>query len=240
MSMKPLKANFVYGKLEVVDNPHTDGDSTASSIEFVFNPSKLVVTAQAKWEQPTQGGAKKASVPTYKGAEPRSMDVEFILDGWDLSGPSRTNERKVDKDIATLVSWTRPTKSTRSSTKPRPPTVELKWGPKWFPAYVASVNSTITMFDDKGFPLRATVKVTLKELPSEQKGPNPTSGTRVGHQSHTLVAGETLPALAQRYYDKPAYWRGLAAVNDIHDPTRLRAGTRVYLPPITDVAEASK
>jgi hypothetical protein len=188
MSLRPENTKFVYGKLEVIKNPHEDGESTAKQIEFVFNPSKLTMNAAAKWEQPSQGGNKKASAPTYKGPEPRSMDVEFTLDGWDRSGASRSNERKVADDLATLVSWTRPTKSTRDTKKPAPPTVRLSWGTAWFPAYVATVNSTITMFDTDGKPLRATVKVSLKEMPADDKKQNPTSGSLVGHQSHILVS----------------------------------------------------
>ena len=244
MTLQPLNADFVFGKLEVVDNPHADGPKT---IEFVFNPSKLSVGASAKWDQPGQSGNKKAAAPNYNGAEPRTMDFDFILDGWDLSGKpttqkdGRTKQRDVHKDIETLVSWTRPTKKAIGKNKPNPPTVELKWGPKWFPAYVASLKTLVTMFDKKGFPLRATVTVNLKEVPSKgaDKPQNPTSGSRVGHQSHTFLAGDSLASIAQQYYDKPSYWRGVAAANDIDDPTRLRNGTRLYLPPLSDVAALS-
>ena len=161
------------------------------------------------------------------------MEIKFILDGWD-------HQRDVHKDLETLVSWTRPTGPSRGNTKPSPPTIELQWGPKWFPCYVASVSSTITIFDRDGMPLRATVTVSLKELPDDKQGQNPTSGSLVGHQSHVLTQGESLPSIAHRYYERPGYWRGLAKANGIDDPTRLRAGHRLYLPPLVDVAEASK
>jgi nucleoid-associated protein YgaU len=230
-------SKFVFGKIVVEENPHDGG---ASEIKFVFNPSKLTLTAAAKWEQPAQAGNKAAAAPTFKGPDPQSLDIEFVLDGWEGSGDNHTEKRDVTKDIKTLISWTRPTKLAIGKKKPTPPLVRLEWGPKWFVSYVASVNTTITMFDNNGFALRATVKVTLKEVPREGEGPNPTSGSRVGHQSHVVTSGESLPQIANRYYDKPGYWRGLALANNIDDPSRTRAGTRLYLPPLEDVALASK
>jgi nucleoid-associated protein YgaU len=230
-------SKFVFGKIVVEENPHDGGER---EIKFVFNPSKLTLTAQAKWEQPAQAGNKAAAPPTYKGPDPQSLDIEFTLDGWEGSGANHNEKRDVTKDIKTLISWTRPTTKAVGNKKPTPPLVRLVWGPKWFIAYVASVNTTITMFDTNGFALRATVKVTLKEVPRQGEGPNPTSGSRVGHQSHVVTSGESLPHIANRYYDKPGYWRGLALANNIDDPSRTRPGTRLYLPPLEEVAEASR
>jgi nucleoid-associated protein YgaU len=230
-------SKFVFGKIVVEENNHDKGEK---EIKFVFNPSKLTLTAAAKWEQPAQAGNKAAAAPTYKGPDPQSLDIEFTLDGWEGSGEKHTEKRDVTKDIKTLISWTRPTGPSSGTKKPTPPLVRLVWGPQWFLAYVASVNTTITMFDSNGFALRATVKVTLKEVPRKGEGPNPTSGTRVGHQSHVVTSGESLPHIANRYYDKPGYWRGLALANNINDPSRTRPGTRLYLPPLEEVAEASR
>jgi nucleoid-associated protein YgaU len=235
---QPYSSKFVTGKIVVEENNHNNGPS---EIKFVFNPSKLTLTAAAKWEQPAQSGNKAAAAPTYKGPDPQSLDIEFTLDGWwEGSSEDQFEKRDVTKDIKTLISWTRPTTASSGTKKPTPPLVRLVWGPQWFIAYVASVNTTITMFDNKGFALRATVKVTLKEVPRKGEGPNPTSGTRVGHQSHVVTSGESLPHIASRYYDKPGYWRGLALANNINDPSRTRPGTRLYLPPLEEVAEASR
>jgi nucleoid-associated protein YgaU len=234
-TFEPLHTNVTPGKLVVVENNVPGGPD---KIEFTFNPSKLTTVAAAKWEQPSQGGAAKASQPTYKGPEAQTMELELIFDSWDVVG--RSSSCDVQKSIDTLISWTRPTGPSRGNQKPRPPIVKLVWGKEWFPAYVASVNTTISMFDATGKALRATVKVSMKEMPPKAPGPNPTSGSKVGHQSYATVAGDTLQGVAARVYEQPTYWRGLAKANDIDDPKRIRPGTRLYLPPIDQVAEASK
>jgi nucleoid-associated protein YgaU len=239
MTFEPNDGQLVYGKIEVVDNPHTDGESTEREVVFCFNPAKLAYSAQAKWEQPSQSGKKGPSEPSFKGAEPRTMKIELLLDGWDLSGSGHSAKRDIDKDLKTLASWTIPTADSVKKNKPRPPTVRLAWGKQWFPAYVTQVDTTITMFRPDGHPLRATVNVSLKEFPKPVKPGNPTSGSRVGHDSHLLVEGEDLASVAQKVYDAPKYWRAIANANGIDDPTRLRVGTLLYLPPIEDLSGLS-
>ena len=221
--------------LAVVSNPHTDGMSTASKVEFVFNPSMIDVGASANWEQPTKAGSKKASDPQFKGTTPATMDLELILDQWDV----RNKSRDVIADVNTLISWTRPTASTRGSKKPQPPKVRLEWALPWFDCYVISVKATYTMFNENGLPVRATVKVSLKEFGTKDAKQNPTSGSLAGHQSHLVVEGDSLPLLAHRYYEKAEYWRGIAIANGIDDPLRVRPGTRILLPPLEDVAALS-
>jgi hypothetical protein len=222
------------GQLVVVANKHADGPD---HVDFTFNPSKIKITAGSKWDQPQQSGAKKASPPQFKGADPRAMDLELTLEGWELTGPEKDEVYDVAEAVKTLMSWTQPTESTRNSKKPTAPIVMLRWGStQWFTCYVGSVNATFTMFDTYGTPVRATVTLSLKEIPDPNKKQNPTSGSRVGHQSHLIVEGDSLPLIAFQYYEQAPLWRGLAIANNIDDPMRLRVGSRLSLPPIEDVA----
>jgi nucleoid-associated protein YgaU len=228
--MSPKSPSIATGCIEVISDPHAGGPKR---IEFVFNPSKLALSAQANWEQKPQPSAKKVTPPKFTGSQPQVLKFEFLLDAWE-------KKRDLSKDIHDLVMLTRPTQTSRAGAKPSPPKVRLVWGSGWFPAYVTDVSINVTMFDELGEPLRAMVNITLKEIPKAEPGPNPTSGTRVGHDSYVMVQGDTLPGVAARVYDNPSYWRGLAATNAIDNPARIRPGTRVYLPPIDDVAAASR
>ena len=234
--------SLTYGWLEVVENPHTDGRYKNAKVEFTFNPAKLQLNAAAKWDQPTAGGAKKSTEPQYKGPDAQTLEIELLFDTWEENGPGHKKKSpSVFVNVQTLISWTRPTEKSRGLKKPKSPLVALVWGKKWFTCYVASVNASFTMFAENGTPLRATVKVSLKELPGHGEGDpqNPTSGSRAGHQSHLVVEGDSLALIAYRYYEKATYWRGLAVANDIDNPLRIRPGTRLSLPPIEDVAALS-
>ena len=227
--------SLVKGYLEVRSNPHTDGMSKQSVVKFVFNPTKLDIAAGGNWEQPPAAGHKKAAAPQFKGTNPATIDLVLILDGWEEHNKSR----KILDDVDALISWTRPTASTRTSKKPQPPKVRLFWGKPWFDCYVTKVNVSYTMFEESGMPIRASVTVGLKEFGTKDAKQNPTSGSLAGHQSHLVIEGDSLPLLAHRYYEKAEYWRGVAIANGIDDPLRVRPGTRILLPPLEDVAALS-
>jgi hypothetical protein len=225
------------GKLVVVDNFHSRGPR---QVKFTFNPSKLKVTGGSKWDQPPSSGAKAASPPQFKGSDPRSMDLELTLEGWEMTGAQHDEFYNVYLAVKTLISWTQPNEKTRTTKKPTAPIVMLRWGKtQWFACYVGSVNATFTMFDHVGTPVRATVALSLKEVPNWTEKQNPTSGSRVGHQSHLVVAGDSLPLIAFQYYERAPLWRGIALANNLDDPMRLRVGSRLSLPPIEDVVAMS-
>ena len=82
-------------------------------------------------------------------------------------------------------------------------------------------------------PLRATLSLVLREYKtlSEQLDQlNLSSPTR--SHSHVVAAGDTLAAIAARYYRKPGTWRAIADANSIEDPRRLEIGRFLAIPPI--------
>jgi len=49
---------------------------------------------------------------------------------------------------------------------------------------------------------------------------------------YTVQDGDTLEALARRFYRDPRQWSTLARVNDIRDPRKLRAGRVIWVPDV--------
>ena len=47
---------------------------------------------------------------------------------------------------------------------------------------------------------------------------------------HVVQQGETLAAIARRYYGRAADWRAIAEGNGIEDPRRLRPGIVLAIP----------
>lgn len=102
-----------------------------------------------------------------------------------------------------------------------------------FTGVAESVRQRFTMFSTEGIPLRATVTLVLREYrPIEQQlfELNLSSPDRT--HSHVLAVGETLSAVAARYYDQPGEWRRIAEANGIEDPRRLRPGMHLTVPSI--------
>jgi nucleoid-associated protein YgaU len=84
------------------------------------------------------------------------------------------------------------------------------------------------------------VTVSLEEVPTDPPPKtNPTSGGIAGRRTHIVAGAETLQSVAFGEYGDAALWRGLADLNGIDDPFRVRPGTSLLIPPATVAAERS-
>lgn len=203
------------------------------SLHCSFNPKEIKLEAGANWTR-TPVPTQRTSRAEYVGTNPRTISMQLFFDEWEsIAG-------NVSDDIDTLLGWTRPTEGSREH--PRPPYLRFSWGSanayEW-DVVLKSVSVTFTMFRRDGVPVRATADVSLEEVWSPLAPTNPTSGGVPGQRIHIVAGGDTLHSIAHREYGDPAYWRGLAAINDIDDPLRLRPGTALLIPPAAEAAGLS-
>jgi Contractile injection system tube protein len=199
-------------------------------IEFQFNPKELSLSKNAKWGRDAQRNAKKSAPPQFNGSDPCKLTLEMFLDA------TGTMSDTVVKTVERLFACCVPTDESRKDTKGSPPWVIFSWGSMvGFPAYVSSVTAKYTLFTPAGLPVRAVCTVNLEEISGEQSGQNPTSGALAARDSHVLVAGESLRALAFRAYGDAELWRVIAQANEIDDPMRLRPGRPVLLPALEEL-----
>ncbi len=106
-----------------------------------------------------------------------------------------------------------------------------------FQCVVESVKQKFTLFNPHGVPLRATITLTLREyktLDEQLHQLNLTSPDRT--HGHVVQQGETLSAIAARYYLKPSAWRAIAKDqrNNLEDPRRVESGQFLTIPPIAN------
>jgi hypothetical protein len=221
----PVKG-MTKASLAMVDSFLPIGDLT-----FKYNPEKFTLTKSASWENPGVSMETQWAPPTYLSTAPSRIDMEILFDAWEeLFGDVTT-------DVQRLIDWTKPGPSNQ------PPLLQFRWGASeallgmYF--YLESVSANYTMFRVDGTPIRATCNITLVEATNPANRQNPTSGGRPGMESHVLVEGETLHSVAWARYGQAGYWRALAEFNEIDDPLRVPAGTRLLIPARRDAAELS-
>lgn len=102
-----------------------------------------------------------------------------------------------------------------------------------FSFIVETIKQKFTLFSPEGVPLRATLTCTLREYKTlqdqiDQLRLSSPDRTHV----HVLQQGESLAAVARRYYDTPRDWRAVAAANGIDDVRRLVPGAVLTVPPL--------
>lgn len=203
---------------------------TDETIEFQFNPTEYSFQKQVGWTEADTGGA---NVPksTFTGGKPITLTLQLFFDTRDTGEDVR---RKYTDKIWKL-SLVTPGKTDPTTKKGRPPVVEFQWGEVWtFKAVVTSITANYTLFDVSGTPVRATCNVQLKQVEDPDSYPfqNPTSGGVAGHRTHVVQQGERLDVIAAHEYDDATQWRHIAEANNLDDPSRLRAGMLLRLPPL--------
>jgi nucleoid-associated protein YgaU len=205
-------------------------------VVFTFNPNEFSISKSASWSRTPQRGAAGAAMPQFTGSEPASLSLEVFFDASEASSP------KVAKDVQRLLDTVTPLQKTISADRPSPPWVVFGWGKFMsFVAIVKSVNAKYTMFLPDGTPIRATATLTLEEIPTDPPPrQNPTSGALTSHRTHQMIAGDSLPSVAQAEYGDPGLWRVLAEANDIDDPMRVAPGTTLLVPHPSEVAEQTE
>jgi hypothetical protein len=208
-----------------------DGGET---IPVLFNPTEYSITKTNNWTfKEVQG--QSLPPPEFGGGAPRQITLSLLLDNSLLEG-SQTVKDITDKLFKMMeVDSGQPAGGTRAS----PPKVTFRWGAvDTFLAVCTSLTVTYQLFEPNGMPMRADVKLDLKQADqastassgSAQKGTNPTTRAMEGHGVHTVQDGDSLPSIAYRAYGDATRWRAIAEANGIDNPLHVRRGTPLVVP----------
>lgn len=213
-----------------------DGGEPVGELRFMYNPAEITTSKAANWNRPPARGARSSSKPEYHGAGPQSVQMEIWFDAWD------SPDADITAKVKGLMNWTKPTKKSMASA-PQPPILNFEWGAsqifQGFRCFLKSVSAKYVLFKSDGSPIRASCTIALEEVPEETPAQNPTSGSRESRRSVVLDDGDSLAGIAYREYGDPNLWRGIAAFNEIDDPLRMAAGTRVLVPSVVEAKQLS-
>ena len=211
-----------------------------------FNPKELSFEKQAQIAEINIPGLD-APIQQFIRGNAEKLTLELFCDTTDdgMGANARSVTEETDKfyQLVKII-----------PARHAPPVVTFSWNRKFpgdsldgdwgnqkrysFTGVVESVRQKFTLFSPEGVPLRATVTLVLREYKPieeqlDQLGLNSPDRTH----SHTLAVGETLSAVAARYYQLPGEWRRIAEANDIEDPRRLEMGRVLTVPAIVQGAK---
>jgi hypothetical protein len=200
-----------------------------AKVPCLFNPETITIGRRNNWAADPMPGRGVRSL-RYTGAESGWMGLDLVFDTT-ADGTAVTSYTgkilklmDVDKELPG---------SDESTNNARPPTVTFHWGDLHsFKSVVRDLSLTFTYFSSTGVPLRAQMRLELRQYEESQAfGPqNPTSGTPRPHRVHRVQPGETLDRISARYYGDSTRWRLLASVNGIEDPLGVRPGSLLSVP----------
>jgi hypothetical protein len=146
------------------------------SVIAQFNPKELEIKKTVTWSKPpdTSKGKGKKNEPgihlEFGGAEPRTMTIELLFDGFETSATDSFYIADVAKEVAKLekLASVRDTNPKAQEKFRRPHKCVVAWGTTFgdgdgFLCVIDSLTTKYTMFSPDGTPLRATCTVSLKE-----------------------------------------------------------------------------
>ncbi len=218
-----------------------EGDS--EKLACHFNPETLTISKGVKW---CSDSLKGVDAPTLTFETGQSGTYSMTLH-FDSTGMARMGV-PVTKYTSKLLNAMKINPKNKGANavgkdgkkKGRPPYVTFHWGNiHSFKAVIESLSIKYTFFSPTGTPLRATVDLTLKQAEPDDKWwkQNPTSGTPNPQELHTVQPGETLDRIAAQHFGDSKRWRAIATANRILDPMRLRPGSVLTIPELTEEDE---
>jgi hypothetical protein len=224
----------------MADDSYPDGYQKAElqidggdTIQVLFNPTEYTITKTNTWNFKQVKG-KSLPPASFGGGNPREIALSLLLDVTLLQGKSVldiTNKLFKMMDV--------PSGSGANGASSAPSFVTFRWGAvDTFKAACTSLTVAYQLFQPNGVPLRADVKLQLKQAGeastsssgSANAAQNPTTRAFGGLGVHTVRDGDTLPSIAYRAYGDATKWRVIAETNGVDNPLHLRRGLPLTLP----------
>jgi hypothetical protein len=199
-----------------------DGGQT---LQCYFNPTEYSISKTNEWKYKSITGTS-FSPPEFGGGQPRQIELSLLFD---QTFPPFTMPVR-DSTAALLDMMEVPSGKTGGSPTAVPPFVTFEWGRLQFKGACTSLSVTYKLFEPNGDPLRADVKLTLKQAAAIQPGQNPTTRAAAGFGVHRVRDGDTLPSISYDAYGDATKWRLIAEANGVDNPLHLRRGIALSLP----------
>lgn len=209
-------AGFTKAKLNI---------DSGATLECYFNPTEYSISKSNDWKYQSVTGTS-FSPPEFGGGQPRQIELSLLFD---QTFPPYT--MPVRESTAALLDMMEvPSGKTGGAPTAVPPFLTFEWGRLVFKGACTSLSVTYKLFAPNGDPLRADVKLTLKQAEAVQQGQNPTTRAAAGYGVHRVRDGDTLPSISYQAYGDATKWRLIAEANGVDNPLHLRRGSALSLP----------
>lgn len=214
--------------------------SSLAAFDVPFNPNSYSIVKPVTWTSETSGsasgsGASAAATTRELDAPPlvfggggaRTLTLQLFFDVTEGGTDGKTRDVRVQTNR--IVALTRIERDQHS-----PPVCRISWGSEVAPGsdfpflgVATSLTQNFVLFRASGEPVRANLTVVFSEYIEPEQNKRQTDPDLT---THRVKRGDTLSAIAARYYSDPSQWRAIAEANAIDDPRHLDIGVRLAIP----------
>lgn len=195
------------------------------ALELPINPAKVKLSKGIRYAEDKQLGSLNGS-NSYVRYQPEVLSFECLLDV--------TNAMEDDdgeEPVHNTVNALEERLYDYNTEGHRPSFVKVEYGDITFFGQLKTLETEYTLFNPKGLPLRAELKVTLTGYCS-QKEEKKHFSKRSPDVSRlvTLKEGQTLAALCDEIYGDPLLVGEVARFNNLNGYRSIPAGTKLLMP----------
>ncbi len=212
----------------------TRKDNPLLIVPCLFNPKELSVEKSNQFAEVNIPGLPSPVFQFVRG-NARSVTMDLFFDTYELGTDVRIfTDRITGWDAGSMFSKLPDAAKGLmdiDSDLHAPPICLFIWGAFIFQCIIERVSKRFTMFVPEGFPVRATLSVTLKEYREVD-----VQVKEISLQSSDLTKrwtvrqGDSLWSIAAREYGSPEDWRLIAEKNGIDNPRMLTPGRELVIP----------
>ncbi len=211
----------------------TRKDDTSVQVKCLFNPKELSVEKSNQFAEVNIPGLSAPILQFVKG-NARSVTMDLFFDTYEEGEDVRKyTDRITGWDAGSMLSKLSPQKGLMDidSDLHAPPICIFTWGAFSFQCIIERVTKRFTMFHPDGFPVRATLNVTLKEYKEVDVQVKEISTQSADLTKRWIVTlGDNLWSIAFKEYGNPGDWRLIASANNIDNPRILNLGQALVIP----------
>jgi nucleoid-associated protein YgaU len=210
-------------KIEAYTDPKFGG-SPYKTFTVMYNPKAYALKCEIEYDKQQAKGVS-AQAPRYVSTKPRSVTLEFLLDGTGASGQVVEVKDKIKDFFDTTYTFNGDVHS--------PPYLKVVWGELVLTCVLESADVSYSLFKPNGHPLRAKITASFAEFIDDSKrtAQERRSSPDLTHL-HVVAAGESLPQLCHRYYRDQRFYLRVAEANQLRNFRRLEPGITLHFPPI--------
>lgn len=196
-------------KIIVISSTKKNDEKT---IPVMFNPNEYKISKNVNYSTTNIQGKKSKKI-SYKNGEPATLSLDLFFNG-DVKYTAKEelkeeeNVRKYTERILDLLI---------PGEDGHPPICKFIWGKFTFIGYISSATETFTKFTQEGTPIRATVNLTIMEIPDE----NNNRRSEKDYDSYGKLDLKYTDAICNQG-KTPDQWRKIAESKGILNPRTLK------------------
>jgi nucleoid-associated protein YgaU len=201
-------------------------EHTNIPLEVMFNPEEYSLNRDNNFASQAIPGLSSPLIQFAHG-NLRTLDMELLFDTYE----ARTDVRLQTDQLIALMEI--------DGALHAPPVLVVAWASLQFRCVLTKASQKFLLFLDDGRPVRARISTSFTEfIDPEHEALQVKRETADYTKRHTIRQGETILAIAFRYYSDPTSWRPIALRNGIDDPRDLDTGRTLIIPslPFADPA----